>query len=373
MQITLTDIVKQFDISCNNCSISEISDGNINDTYLVSTATAVESRKQYVLQRINHNVFPDPKLVAENIKTVISHIQKKLTNNDHLYSRERIEFPYFIQTIEGKNCFQDSGGNFWRMITCVENAKTFQRIESTHHAQETGFALGLFHFLMQDVDKEALSNTLKEFHVTPKYLSRFDSVLDQTCGTDRISQQATACFDFINSRRDLVSVLEDGKRENTLSMLPIHGDPKINNVLLDADTEEAICMIDLDTVNVGLVLYDIADCFRSSCNIAGEDAPNPDSVRFDLELMEAILQSYLSVTQNLMKEADFDHLFDATRIIAFELGLRFFTDYLEGDVYFKTRTEDHNLKRAVVQFKLCQDIEAKEADIKRIIDKLQPK
>ncbi|MBU2510468.1 aminoglycoside phosphotransferase family protein [bacterium] len=365
----MVKILEQFDLVTDEESISEISDGNINDTYLIDHVSSPGNQQKYVLQRINHKVFPKPSLVARNMKIVLDHIQQELKDRPFRF-RGRVEFPFMVPTSTGEYAHEDKQGNFWRLLTFIENTKTFQQIESTHQARETGFALGMFHTLIKDINPQNLSDTLKGFHITPNYLKHFDNVIKKTSKNLK-NLQVLTCIEFIEKRRELVCKLENGRKNHTLTLLPIHGDPKINNILFDADTELAVCMIDFDTVKPGLILYDIADCLRSSCNPAGEEAESPESACFDLDIMHTILQSYLETSENLMNDEDYAMLFDATRIMTLELGLRFFTDYLEGNVYFKTKTEDHNLRRALLQFCLCRSIESREAGFKSMIEDLR--
>jgi Ser/Thr protein kinase RdoA (MazF antagonist) len=175
----------------------------------------------------------------------------------------------------------------------------------------------------------------------------------------------------VEARRSLVPVLERAKAQGKLTVRPTHGDPKVNNVLLDAITGQAVSLIDLDTVKPGLVHYDIGDCLRSGCNLLGEETDRWETVSFDLGVAHAILQGYLSQAREFLSSTDWDYLFDAIRLIAFELGLRFFTDYLAGNVYFKVNHSEHNLVRALVQFKLTESIESQEAALRTIIRELR--
>lgn len=169
----------------------------------------------------------------------------------------------------------------------------------------------------------------------------------------------------------MVRVLEDGRRQGRLRVCAIHGDPKVDNVMFDNRTEHAVGLVDLDTVKPGLILYDMGDCLRSSCNPSGEETDRWDSVRFDPDLCRSILEGYCSAAGHSFLAPDREALFDAVRLIAFELGLRFFTDYLEGDVYFKTRHREHNLMRALIQFRLTESIEFQERTIRSIIEDLR--
>jgi len=174
----------------------------------------------------------------------------------------------------------------------------------------------------------------------------------------------------VNERRSRANVLEDARACGRLVHRTIHGDPKVNNVMLDTVSRRAVSMVDLDTVKPGLVHYDIGDCLRSCCNPLGEETANWESVRFEPELCRAILEGYLPQARVFLTPEDQDHIYDAVALIAFELGLRFFTDYLEGDVYFKVAHREHNLARALVQFRLTANIESQESTIRKIIEDL---
>ena len=176
---------------------------------------------------------------------------------------------------------------------------------------------------------------------------------------------------FVAERRAWAPVLADARAQGRLRLRPIHGDPKVNNVMLDTATGQAVAMVDLDTVKPGLVHYDIGDCLRSGCNPWGEETGDWETVRFEPELCRAMLAGYLSLARDFLTEHDYAYLYDAIRLLAFELGLRFFTDYLAGNVYFKARHPEHNLVRALVQFKLTESIESQAAAIGAIIRDLR--
>jgi Ser/Thr protein kinase RdoA (MazF antagonist) len=175
----------------------------------------------------------------------------------------------------------------------------------------------------------------------------------------------------VEKRRDLARVLEEAKAAGKLQLRPIHGDPKVNNVMLCAHTGQAVSLVDLDTVKPGLVQYDIGDCLRSACNPRGEEARATEAIPFDLDLCRAVLEGYLGAARDCLDDADLDHIFTAARLISFELGLRFFSDHLAGDVYFRTSRPGHNLDRALVQFKLTESIEAQEQEIRAIVESLR--
>ena len=184
------------------------------------------------------------------------------------------------------------------------------------------------------------------------------------------SPEISYCLKFISDRINLAHVLENAQALGKLELRIIHGDPKINNIMIDCSTKQAVAMIDLDTVKPGLIHYDIGDCLRSGCNALGEETDTWEKVTFEPELAQAILRGYLEVAQFLTKH-DYEYIYDSIRLLAFELGLRFFTDYLEGNVYFNVNHAEHNLARALVQFKLTESIEKQEKEINRIIADLR--
>jgi Ser/Thr protein kinase RdoA (MazF antagonist) len=267
---------------------------------------------------------------------------------------------------DGKDHYIDASGSFWRAISCVEHSCCYPIVQSTGHAREAGYALGQFHSLISDLNPASLHDTLVGFHITPLYLRHYDQVLAKDNGTGA-SPEKTYCTQFVADRRDWASILEDAKHRGWLRLRPIHGDPKVDNIMIDETTGRAVSIVDLDTVKPGLVHYDIGDCLRSCCSPLGEETDRIEDVRFETELCKAILEGYLAVADRFLTEDDYVYLYDSIRLIAFELGLRFFTDYLEGNVYFRAKHRDHNLQRALVQFKVTESIESQQAEIRAII------
>jgi Ser/Thr protein kinase RdoA (MazF antagonist) len=242
-------------------------------------------------------------------------------------------------------------------------------VSNEWQAGEVGRALGTFQALVSDLPAERLADTLEGFHVTPLYLRHYDEVLERRGA--RGSPEVDRCLRSVAERRDRVQVLEDARSQGRLLLRPIHGDPKVDNVLFDDATGRAVCLIDLDTVKPGLVHYDVGDCLRSGCNPLGEETERWQEVRFEADLCRALLGGYLPAAGTFLTEWDYEYLYDAVRLIAFELGLRFFTDHLEGDVYFRVGRPDHNLTRALVQFRLAESIEALEPAIRAIVRDLR--
>jgi Ser/Thr protein kinase RdoA (MazF antagonist) len=231
--------------------------------------------------------------------------------------------------------------------------------------------LGHFQRVISDLPPERLRDTLVGFHITPGYLEKLDHALATPEGQARLKSSAEAerCCRFIDARREWCSVLEQAKNRGELQLRPIHGDPKIANIMIDDATGKGTCIVDLDTVKPGLVHYDFGDCLRSCCNPAGEETQDLNRVVFDTDLCEAIVKGYMAHAREFLTDSDRSYLFDSIRLIAFELGLRFFADYIAGDVYFKTHHEGQNLNRARVQLKLVESIETREPIIRKLVDR----
>ena len=287
----------------------------------------------------------------------------------------RWEVPRVLLTQNAQNHFIDTSGSFWRAISFIEAAESFDIIKDSNHAREVGYALGMFHNLISDLPTEKLADTLPGFHITPRYLQQYEETRNFAVETRLIASVQSAevkyCLQFVSDRSSWAHVLENAQAQGQLLLRPIHGDPKVNNVMIDTTTGHGISIIDLDTVKPGLVHYDIGDCLRSSCNPLGEETEQWDKVRFDAEICQDVLQGYLSIARDFLTISDYEYMYDAIRLIAFELGLRFFTDYLAGNVYFKTKYPEHNLNRAMVQFKLTESIESQETAIRDIIEEMR--
>ncbi len=360
----ITTIAQEFSSTGSVTDVRTLGNGNINDTFLVTD----EAGDRFVLQRINTQVFRHPQWVMENMKIVTEHIYTKLQASKLQDDRveRRWETPRVILTNSGADHFVDETNSFWRAISFIDQAETIDRIEDPSHAIEVGIALGIFHGLVGDISAATLHDTLEGFHITPVYLKQyhdvlFNSRLQQTPEIDR-------CLQWVSDRTSFVTLLEDAKRSGKLMLRIMHGDPKVNNVMFDSMTHQAISMVDLDTVKPGLIHYDIGDCLRSGCNVMGEDAKNWEAVQFDIGLCETILQGYLPQVKGLLTNFDYDFIYDSIRLITFELGLRFLTDYLAGNTYFKVNHPSHNLARAMVQFQLMESLEHQEDKVRKIVE-----
>ncbi|MEW6386468.1 MAG: aminoglycoside phosphotransferase family protein [Thermodesulfobacteriota bacterium] len=351
--------------------VREYGRGNVHDTFLVTvgrdqptTSSDSPGEEHFILQRLNTRVFPRPELVMGNIRVFTEHARRRLELAP-LSPGRRWEVPQVLLTPDGQDHWRSKDGSFWRALSFIAGAETFDTIQNQKHAREVGSALGRFHNLLSDLPPERLEDTLPGFHITPLYLGSYDEVLKKFGAPS--SLEVDYCLKFIQERRNWAHVLENAKEQGKLRLRPIHGDPKVNNFLLDTLSGQAVSLIDLDTVKPGLVHYDIGDLLRSGGNPLGEETEDWERVRFDPEIGRAILKGYLALARDFLTENDYAYLYDAIRVITFELGLRFFTDYLEGNVYFKARHRDHNLSRALVQFKLAESIAAQADALRAII------
>jgi Ser/Thr protein kinase RdoA (MazF antagonist) len=356
----LVEIANQFEPNAQINTIQHHGSGNINSTFLVT----LDLQPPFILQRLNTAVFCQPESVMDNICILSDYVHQILEQENSASSRRWL-MPTVLLTPQKQNHYVAKDGTFWRGISFIDNSQSFDTIQNLQHAQEIGYGLGMFHRLLTNLPPEQLADTLEGFHITPGYLAHYHQV------TERVqfhsSPEVNYCLQFIHDRPNLPYILENAKAKGILRLRTIHGDPKINNIMIDCSTQEAVAMIDLDTVKPGLIHYDIGDCLRSGCNPLGEETSNWEQVKFEPEVAQAILQGYLQVARDFLTKNDYKYIYDSIRLLAFELGLRFFTDHLEGNVYFNAHHDEHNLARALVQFKLTESIESQREKIEQII------
>ncbi|MDA8307753.1 MAG: aminoglycoside phosphotransferase family protein [Deltaproteobacteria bacterium] len=359
--IHLREAAERFGARDRIAEISRFGAGNVNDTFLVASGS--DRSRRFILQRINGRVFNMPEWIMQNLRVLSAHVSQRLTRTPPL--GRRWEMVRCLPTEDLKDYWIDPEGRFWRAMSFIEDAQSFESVAGPEHATEVGFAVGFFHTLVSDLPPRTLKDTLEGFHVTPLYLRRYQAVLD--AGPVPASSDTAWCIDFIEKRKALVHVLEDAKADGRLPLRIIHGDPKVSNVMIDKATKLAVSIVDLDTVKPGLIHYDIGDALRSCCNPPGEEAVNLDDVRFEPDLCQALLRGYFAAAKDFLTGTDREFVYDSVRLIAFELGLRFFTDFLEGDVYFSVNDRTQNLRRALVQFRLTESIESQAAVLQTII------
>ena len=363
----LASIAAEFELPGRICSLEPLGNGNVNDSYLVVCDGPPLQR--FVLQRLNRAVFLRPELVMANMLAIGEHVEARLNQGCVLLGDRRWEHPRVLLSLAERRPWVERDGGFWRLITFIESSRSFDVVASAEQAREVGFGLGVFHHLISDLPTARLADTLEGFHVTPRYLEHYDAVLANAPAA--AGSEELHCMAFVEQRRAFASVLEAARDSGQLRLRPIHGDPKVNNVMMEACSGRACALVDLDTVKPGLIHYDIGDCLRSCCNRLGEETADLEAVSFDVDLCREVLSGYLDAAKGFLTAADYDHLYGAMRLISFELGLRFFTDHLAGNVYFRTDRPGHNLQRALVQFRLTESIEAQEARILGMISDIR--
>ena len=362
-------MAQRFAVPGRLVTVATTGSGNVNDTYLVIFRTTF-SEERFVLQKINQRVFPKPEFIMQNMKLVTEHVHARLEAEAHISDRIW-QLPRVLPTKEGDDFAVDASGDYWRAISLIASAHSYEKIQNLEHAREAGIVLGQFQRLISDIPPETLHTTLQGFHITPQYLRNLDAALATPEGQARMKSlsEAERCFRFIQQRREWCHVLEQAKGRCELNLRPTHGDPKIANIMIDDATGKGTCIVDLDTVQPGLIHYDFGDCLRSACNPAGEETLDLSNVYFDTDLCRAIVQGYMTLARSFLTDQDIHYLYDSIRLIAFELGLRFFADFIVGDQYFKVRYDGQNLNRARVQLRLCESIETNEAVIRKILER----
>jgi len=271
-----------------------------------------------------------------------------------------------IPTRDGSMCHRDNVGDYWRAYIFIEKARTYDVVESTSQAFEAAQAFGRFQKMLSDLPAPRLHDTIPDFHHTPK---RF-AALVKAIETDPANRArlARSEIDFVLRRESITSTLLDAN----LPVRVTHNDTKLNNVMLDNATGKGVCVIDLDTVMPGLVLYDFGDMVRTVTSPTKEDEADLSKVTMRFPMFEALLRGYLSAASDFLTESESQFLPFAGKLITFEIGLRFLTDYLLGDVYFKVHREQHNLDRCRTQFKLVESIEQQEDQMNRLLGRVEP-
>jgi len=362
-------MARQFDVAGRLVTVEATGSGNVNDTFTAIFRTTF-SEQRFILQQINTRVFPKPEALMENMRIVTEHAHRRIEQEAHLSDRIW-QLPKIIPAKDGRDFVVDGDGGVWRAITHIASAHSYDRVQNLDHAHEAGFVLGQFQRLISDIPAERLHDTLPGFHITPGYFQKLDDALATPEGQARLTSAAEAerCFRFIQERREWAAVLENARARGKLQLRPIHGDPKIANIMIDDATGKGTCIVDLDTVKPGLIHYDIGDCLRSACNPAGEETEDLTRVVFDTDLCQAIMRGYMTWARSFLTDADRHYMYDCIRLIAYELGLRFFADFLACDRYFKVRYEGQNLNRARVQLKLCESIETREPVIRKTLER----
>lgn len=361
----LEEIIKNFNIDGEYIGYYLSNDGHINNTFVLKFDDGLGKIKSYLLQLINTNVFKNPDELMENIVGVTEYLRKIVVDNGGDPERECLNV-YF--TSDGKPYYRDADGNCWRCYNFITGAHSCQSIDDPETFANAARAFGKFQCLLADYPSETLHETIPNFHNTLSRFADFEKAV-----SDNIAGRADSVrdeIDFVLARRDdagvLVKLLEKGK----LPLRVTHNDTKLNNVMFDNETDEGICVIDLDTVMPGLSLYDFGDSIRFGANTAAEDEKDLSKVSLSLPLYREYTAGYLSTAGQSLTPTEVEYLPFSAKLMTFECGMRFLTDYLNGDTYFRIAYDDHNLDRCRTQFRLVEDMERKMEDMKAITQEI---
>ncbi len=355
MSYQLSDIVRNFAIEVD---VQAYGNGHINDTYIAN------SEPKYILQRINSSIFKKPEEVMSNILGVTEFLRKKIIAAGGNPDRETLTV---VKTRAGESFFKTDDGSYFRMYKYIENSVGYEMVENPEQFYQAARAFGKFQKMLSDYPADKLFETIPRFHDTEKRFADFEEAVKNNVAGRR--NFAKPEIEFALARKADASVVLDAMRSGKVPMRVTHNDTKLNNVLLDAKTGEGVCVIDLDTVMPGSLLYDYGDALRFGASSGAEDEIYLDKIYFDLELFEAFTKGFLEEAGDDLTPMEIELLPFSAKLLTYECGMRFLGDYLNGDTYFKIHREHHNLDRARTQFKLVADIETKLEDMKKIVRK----
>lgn len=336
--------------------------GHINDTFLVRTRLADESVRLYILQRMNHEIFKNPDHLMANISNVTAFLRRKIEAAGGDPNRETLTV---VPTTDNRSYYKDEYGSNWRAYYFITDAITYDRVEKPEHFYKSAEAFGNFQRLLADYPADTLYETIPNFHNTPvRYANLERAIAADICGRAKSVQAEIA---FAVERKDFTKILMDKLAAKEIPLRVTHNDTKLNNIMLDTATGNAICVIDLDTVMPGFAMNDFGDSIRFGANTGAEDETNLDLISCDLELFRLYTRGFLKGCAGSLTEMELRMLPTAAKMMTLECGMRFLTDYLEGDTYFKIHRENHNLDRCRTQFKLVADMEAKWEQLEQIV------
>jgi hypothetical protein len=350
-------VARQFQIDGEFRSAEPYGSGHINDTYCAVFDQAGTSTR-YILQRINHSIFKQPVALMENIQRVTAHLAGKMAG-ERDFSRRVLTL---IQARNGLYYYHDEQGNYWRAYLFIEKARSYDAVESPGQAFEAAKAYGRFQKLLADLPAPRLHDTIPDFHHTPKRFAALVKAVENDAANR--ARLAKAEIDFALQRASITDVLINAKLPERVT----HNDTKFNNVMLDDVTGEGICVVDLDTLMPGLALYDFGDMVRTTTSPAKEDECDLTRVKMQFPMFEALVRGYLTSAGDFLTPSEKKLLAFSGKLITFEIGIRFLTDFLAGDTYFKVHRSGHNLDRCRTQFKLVESIEQQEEQMDALIE-----
>ncbi|MDG2486737.1 MAG: aminoglycoside phosphotransferase family protein [Roseibacillus sp.] len=358
-------IADQFAIEGEYLIGEEVKSGHINSTYLATYELEDGERRRYILQRINGKVFKDPLAVMRNVECVTSHINWKVLRKKRDLGGQTLSlYPHKTGRFYGYG----QGGGIWRCYNYFEGCQTYDVVETTRQAYEAGHAFGAFQDLVSDLPPGEIVETIPDFHHTRKRFEALMQAVEEDCFGRVASVQSE--LDFIGSNEDVVDRLLDLVKKDLLPLRITHNDTKINNILFDQETDEAVCVIDLDTVMPGLSLYDFGDLVRTATNSSAEDERDLTKVNLRIRIFESLVEGYLAAAGPVLTDEEVSQMAFSGRLISLELGMRFLTDHLNGDKYFRVTREGQNLDRARTQLCLARQIAESEEKMKAYILKV---
>ena len=338
--------------------------GHINDTFLLVYEMPDGTKKQYILQRMNHEIFRNPQQLMENIVNVTTYLREMIVSQGGEPDRETLNV---VKTRSGENYYQDSDGNYWRLFLFIERTICLEKVESAEDFYDSAVAFGNFQRMLADYPAETLHETIPNFHHTPSRFLAFQRAVRE----DKLGRAASvkAEIEFALAREKDTFVLTDLLAAGQLPLRVTHNDTKLNNILFDESSRKALCIIDLDTVMPGLSHYDFGDSIRFGASTGEEDEKDLSRVELDLSLFEVFTKGYLEGCGGRLTDKEIEMLPMGAKLMTYECGIRFLADHLEGDVYFKIHRDGHNLDRARTHFKLVADMEAKWDAMRAITEK----
>ena len=365
---TLSEVLDAFDFGAPVVGAIRYGHGHINDTFVVHTQPENCCCRRFILQRMSAAAFKRPDQLMENIIGVTEYLGREIEKHGGDRNREAMRV---LRPRSGASFFTDGSGGAWRVYPFVEGTICCQSAESADLFAASGRAFGRFQRLLGDYPAQTLHETIPNFHNTEDRLAKFKAAL----ATDPLGR-AAGCqpeIDFVLARQADCSVALDAMRAGKLPLRVTHNDTKLNNVLMDEESGEGVCIIDLDTVMPGLVLYDFGDSIRFGANHSAEDETDLSKVNLDLDLFAAYTAAFLEGAGGSLTGEEIACLPWGAKLMTLECGMRFLTDYLEGDVYFHIARETHNLDRCRTQFKLVADMEAHWSELERIVNQYRSK
>ena len=356
-------IIKNFAVDGEFVSAVPYGSGHINATTLVVMNDSGKETK-YILQKINNNVFKKPAELMENYVGVTSYLRDIIEGAGGDPMRETLNV---IKTKSGENFYYSEEDGYWRLLVFVDDSLSYDKVENPEQFYQSAVAFGNFQYILRDYPASTLYETIVNFHNTPDRIRLFEEALAaDVCGR---AAEVKEEIEFVLARREFASTLEKAREEGKLPLRVTHNDTKLNNILFDKKTGDALCIVDLDTIMPGYSVNDFGDSIRFGATTALEDESDLSKVNFDIELYELYVKGFIEGTKGGLTECEMELLPIGAMMMTFECGTRFLTDYLSGDTYFRTSRPGHNLDRARNQFKLVSDMEKRLDEMKAIVKK----